>query len=159
MSVYIFVLLSSGVSSAPVPHSRPCGAGRSIPFHRLHRQRQSQRPAATPRFSDFIYTDVWYGFYDHEVPKEVYLREFYPKYQVSDEMLALTGNPQVKFMHCLPANRNEEVTDSVLDGPHSVAWDQAENRLTAQRGLLLYFGGVAEKTLNIIKAKKEEKDA
>ena len=104
--------------------------------------------------ADFIYTDVWYGLYDKETPKDVYMREFYPKYQVSDELLALTGNPNVKFMHCLPANRNEEVTDSVLDGPHSVAWDQAENRLTAQRGLLAYFGGVALPIMEKIKTKK-----
>ena len=106
--------------------------------------------------ADFIYTDVWYGLYDKETPKEVYMREFYPKYQVNDELLALTGNPKVKFMHCLPANRNEEVTDSVLDGPNSIAWDQAENRLTAQRGLLLYFGGVAQDALDDIKRQKEE---
>lgn len=107
--------------------------------------------------ADFIYTDVWYGLYDKETPKDVYMREFYPKYQVNDEMLAQTGNPNVKFMHCLPANRNEEVTDSVMDGPASVCWDQAENRLTAQRGLLLYFGGVAQETLDDIKKHKSEK--
>lgn len=106
--------------------------------------------------ADFIYTDVWYGLYDKETPKEVYMREFYPKYQVNDEMLAATKNPHVKFMHCLPANRNEEVTDSVLDGPASIAWDQAENRLTAQRGLCLYFGGVAQDALNEIKRQQEE---
>lgn len=106
--------------------------------------------------ADFIYTDVWYGLYDKETPKEVYMREFYPKYQVNDELLAATGNPNVKFMHCLPANRGEEVTDSVLDGPHSIAWDQAENRLTAQRGLLLYFGGKAPEALKEIKKQKED---
>lgn len=105
--------------------------------------------------ADFIYTDVWYGLYDKETPKEVYMREFYPKYQVNDEMLAMTGNPNVKFMHCLPARRNEEVTDSVLDGPHCVAWDEAENRLTAQRGLLLYFSGKAQEALDKIKQQKE----
>lgn len=109
--------------------------------------------------ADFVYADVWYGLYDQETPKEVYLREFYPKYQVNDELLALTGNPNVKFMHCLPAIRNEEVTDSVLDGSHSIAWDQAENRLTAQRGLLLYFSGKAQVALDEIKTKKEEQDA
>ncbi len=109
--------------------------------------------------ADFIYTDVWYGLYDKETPKEVYMREFYPKYQVNDEMLTATGNPDVKFMHCLPAVRNEEVTDSVIDGPASICWDQAENRLTAQRGLVTYFGGVAEETLDYIKTKEDGKNA
>ena len=106
--------------------------------------------------ADFIYTDVWYGLYDKETPKEVYMKDFYPKYQVNDDLLKATKNKNVKFMHCLPANRNEEVTDSVLDGPHSAAWDQAENRLTAQRGLVLYFGCVAQATLDYIKQQKEE---
>ena len=107
--------------------------------------------------ADFIYTDVWYGLYDKETPKEVYMKDFYPKYQVNDQMMSLTGNPNTKFMHCLPTSRNEEATDSVIDGPNSVCWDEAEHRLTAQRGLILYFGEVAEATLNNIKQQKEGK--
>lgn len=106
--------------------------------------------------ADFIYTDVWYRSYGDGVPKETYLAEFYPKYQVNDEMMALTGNSQCKFMHCLPASRNEEVSDSVLDSVNSLVWDEAENRLTAQRGVLLYFSEMGQSTLDFIKAEKEQ---
>ena len=108
--------------------------------------------------ADFVYTDVWYGLYDKETPKEVYMKDFYPTFQVNDDLMKATENPDAKFMHCLPANRGEEVTDSVMDGPQSVCFDQAENRLTAQRGLCLYFGGVAQATLDEIKTKKEGKN-
>lgn len=89
--------------------------------------------------ADFIYTDVWYGLYDKELQKDQYMKIFYPKYQVSDDLLKKTGNPDVKFMHCLPASRGEEVTASVLDGNHSIVWDQAENRKTAMRAIFVYL--------------------
>ncbi len=108
--------------------------------------------------ADFVYTDVWYGLYDKETPKEVYMKDFYPTYQVNQDLMNATENPNCKFMHCLPANRGEEVTDEVMDGANSVCFDQAENRLTAQRGLVLYFGGVAQATLDYIKQQKEGKN-
>ena len=110
------------------------------------------------RGADFIYTDVWYGLYENEMPKEERVKVF-ADYQVNRDLLQL-GNLGCKFMHCLPATRGEDVTDEVADSEASLCWDQAENRLTAMRGLLVYLTHNRRKPTELqIAAAKESLDA
>ena len=86
--------------------------------------------------ADLVTTDVWtsMGF---EAENEARRRAF-ADWQVNDEMMR-AAQPDALFMHCLPAHRGEEVTASVMDGPQSVVWDEAENRLHAQKALMEYL--------------------
>lgn len=88
--------------------------------------------------ADFVYTDefAWYDTSKEE--KEKRTRTFIPKYQVNAELMK-HAPPQAKFMHCLPARRNEEVTDEVMDGHQSIIFDQSENKLHANIALLTAF--------------------
>jgi ornithine carbamoyltransferase len=81
-----------------------------------------------------VYTDVWVSM-GEEAEREQRLRELAP-YQV-DETLMRRARPEAVFMHCLPAHRGEEVAAEVIDGPQSVVWQQAENRMPTEEALLL----------------------
>jgi len=83
--------------------------------------------------ADIIYTDVWTSM-GQEEETEHRLKVF-PPYQVNDELVA-EADPDAIVMHCLPAHRGQEISGAVADGPQAVLFDQAENRLHAQKGLL-----------------------
>jgi ornithine carbamoyltransferase len=85
-----------------------------------------------------VYTDTWISM-GQEEQREQRLEAF-QRYQVNPRLLSLAG-PQAIVMHCLPAHRGEEITGEVMDGPHSVVFDQAENRLHAQKAVLLHLLG------------------
>ena len=80
-----------------------------------------------------VTTDVWASMGQEE--EQAIREKAFAGYQVNDKLMALADKEAV-FMHCLPAHREEEVSTSVIDGPQSVVWDQAENRLHAQKALL-----------------------
>jgi len=87
--------------------------------------------------ADAVYTDTWFSMGDAADPDLARdKRRGLERYRVDAELMRLAG-PQALFMHCLPAHRGEEVLDEVIDGPASVVFDQAENRMHAQNALLL----------------------
>ncbi|MBM3705957.1 MAG: ornithine carbamoyltransferase, partial [Actinobacteria bacterium] len=85
--------------------------------------------------ADIIYTDVWISMGDKHSDKKI--KEL-SKFQVNSKLVSC-AKPDVKIMHCLPAHREQEITSEVLDGRNSIVWQQAENRLHAQKALLVYL--------------------
>jgi ornithine carbamoyltransferase len=85
---------------------------------------------------DLVVTDVWASM-GQEDEQQARLADFTP-FQVNADLLA-GARPDALIMHCLPAHRGEEITAAVIDGPRSVVWDEAENRLHAQKALLEFL--------------------
>ncbi len=90
-------------------------------------------PREAVKGADVVYTDVWVSMGEEAQAEEK--RKLLQGYQVNAELMSLAANNAI-FMHCLPAHRGEEVTEDVIEGPWSVVWDQAENRLHAQKAVL-----------------------
>ena len=84
--------------------------------------------------ADLIVTDTWVSMHDSKAVSALRHEQLAP-YRVDDALLA-KAKPDALFMHCLPAHRDEEVTSSVLDGPNSVVFDEAENRLHVQKAIM-----------------------
>ena len=85
--------------------------------------------------ADVVITDTWVSMGMEEDGKD--RRTPFLPYQVTAEIMAKAGE-QAIFLHCLPAHRGEEVTDAVIDGPQSLVWDEAENRIHAQKAVLAW---------------------
>jgi ornithine carbamoyltransferase len=92
-------------------------------------------PALAVKGADVLATDVWVSMGQQDAPAR---REALAPFQVSSELLALAADGAI-VLHCLPAHRGEEITAAVIDGPASAVWDQAENRLHAQKALLAWL--------------------
>lgn len=93
--------------------------------------------AEAARGADVVVTDTWVSMgQDHAHNKLAAMAPF----QVDEKLMSMAG-PRATFLHCLPAHRNEEVTDAVIDGPQSAVWDEAENRIHAQKSVLRWVFG------------------
>ncbi|MGN1059395.1 MAG: ornithine carbamoyltransferase [Clostridia bacterium] len=100
----------------------------------------TEDPAEAVRGADAVYTDTWVSM-GQEAQKEEKIKAFAP-YQVNGSLFSL-ANPEAIFLHCLPAYRGMEVTEEVIDGPRSVVFDEAENRLHAQKAVMVMTMGQA----------------
>ncbi|OLD40518.1 MAG: ornithine carbamoyltransferase [Thaumarchaeota archaeon 13_1_40CM_2_39_4] len=90
-------------------------------------------PIAAVKDADIVATDTFVSIHHQTTDRA---KDFLPRFQVSASLMK-KANPNAIFMHCLPAKRGQEVTSEVMDGPQSVVWDEAENRLHAQKALLV----------------------
>jgi len=97
-------------------------------------------PVKAVQGADLIVADTWVSMHDSQSSKER-RHNMLRSYQVNDALMA-HAKPDALFMHCLPAHREEEVTSSVMDGPQSVIFDEAENRLHAQKAVMRWCLGV-----------------
>ncbi|HKL69788.1 ornithine carbamoyltransferase [Salibaculum sp.] len=97
-------------------------------------------PVKAVQGADLVVTDTWVSMHDPQSARERRHNQL-RGYQVNADLMA-GANANALFMHCLPAHRDDEATSEVMDGPHSVIWDEAENRLHAQKAIMRHCLGV-----------------
>lgn len=152
--VHVRIAAPEGHGPDSVVHERAAGiaAGTCGSVHLLHDPKEAVRGA------DILATDVWTSMGQEEDAENAEDAEYsgnaenaenaaqpggtFRPYALDEDKVARAADDPV-VLHCLPAHRGEEITDSVLDGPHSAVWDEAENRLHAQKALLSYLLDVA----------------
>jgi len=116
------------------PHPDIAASARSVAAVSGARLNFTNSPEEAVDGANAVYTDVWTSM-GQEAEMEQRRRDF-SSFQVNEKLFSL-ARPDAIFMHCLPAKRGEEVTDAVIESPRSAVFDQAENRLHAQKALLL----------------------
>jgi ornithine carbamoyltransferase len=145
------------ISGDVVAKARPIAARTGSTLYFTH------DPAEAVREADVIYTDVWTSM-GQEAETQRRLEIFSPKYQINAALVA-KAHRNVIVMHCLPAHRGQEITDEIADGPHSALWDQAENRMHAQKAILVdliapdYAAEIKARSAKPAKPKKTTKSA
>ena len=110
-------------SAAIVERARSLGAEVTV----------TDDPARAAAGADYLYTDVWASM--GQEAEQAERAKVFASYQINEALLE-TAAPGCKVLHCLPAHRGEEITDAVMEGPASIVWDQAENRLHVQKAIL-----------------------
>jgi ornithine carbamoyltransferase len=98
--------------------------------------KQSEDPRKSVEDANVLYTDTWVSM--GQEAEENGRLSIFPPYQLNEDLLSL-ADPSAIVMHCLPAHRGQEITDTVADGPNSVIFEQAENRMHAQKAILVHL--------------------
>ncbi len=114
------------------PHDPTCASARAAGA----KVQVTHSAAEAARDADVLYTDVWTSM-GHETEAEQRRRDF-ASYQINAQLLH-HARPDALVMHCLPAHRGEEITEDVMDGPQSIIFDQSENRLHTQKGIMVWL--------------------
>jgi ornithine carbamoyltransferase len=116
------------------PYSKALQSAKNTSAQAGSKVKIVREPVEAVKDADIVYTDTFVSMGD-EAEHETRLKAFVPKYRVTADLLK-HASKNVLFMHCLPAHRNEEVADEIMDGAYSVIWDQAENRLHTAKAIL-----------------------
>jgi ornithine carbamoyltransferase len=133
-SALVGMNMNVGCPSGFMPNQKIFDSASQIALEKGTHLHLVSNPKEAVKNADVIYTDVWVSMGEEE-EKEKRLNLFAP-YQINSLLISL-AKPDCVVMHCLPAHRGQEITDEVIDGEHSIVFDQAENRLHAQKALLL----------------------